>query len=156
MRRARPAKALGRARRIHRGGTEIAMARIVLGSYAVQFPLGGYLSWVLQWLGGLAELGHQGAFVERALGPHARFDPERGTMGDDCAYGAAALAGLLARHGLDGRWAFVDHRGTYHGLDRAAVRAEFATADLFIDMGTHETWADESRLAGTRALVDGE
>ena len=31
------------------------MATIVVGSYAVQFPVGGYLSWVLQWLVGLRD-----------------------------------------------------------------------------------------------------
>lgn len=34
------------------------MARIVLGSYMVRYPLGGMMSWVLQYLLGLQQLGH--------------------------------------------------------------------------------------------------
>lgn len=51
------------------------LARIVVGSYVVQFPVGGYLSWVLQWLVGLEDLGHEAWFVERSLGPGSCFDP---------------------------------------------------------------------------------
>ena len=34
------------------------MARILVGSWAVRYPLGGNLSWTLQWLLGFHRLGH--------------------------------------------------------------------------------------------------
>jgi hypothetical protein len=33
------------------------MARVILGSYMVRYPLGGMLSWQLQWLVGFQRLG---------------------------------------------------------------------------------------------------
>ena len=41
------------------------MARIILGSYMFRYPLGGMLSWVLQYLLGLKDLGHDVYFVEK-------------------------------------------------------------------------------------------
>jgi hypothetical protein len=76
------------------------MARIVLGSYMVRYSLGGMLSWVLQYLVGLRQLGHEVWFVEKAGYANACFDPERGVMSDDCSAGTATVDGLLRRFGL--------------------------------------------------------
>src|SRR4051794_10277970 len=111
------------------------VVQVVLGSYAVQFPLGGYLSWILQWLVGLSDLGHDVVFVEKSEYAGSCYDPLRGEMGDDSSYGVAALESLLARFGLGGRWCFVDHAGGYHGLSRDAIEQTFRRADVFIDMG---------------------
>lgn len=132
------------------------MARIVLGSYVVQFPLGGYLSWVLQWLVGLDELGHDVYFVERASYPGSCFDPERREMTDDPGYGVRTLDSLLTSFDLGGRWCFVDSAGRYYGLSQVQIEGLFETADLFIDMGTHGGWAKEAERASRRVLIDGE
>ena len=42
------------------------MARIVVGSYMVRYPLGGMMSYVLQYLLGFQRLGHDVYFVEKA------------------------------------------------------------------------------------------
>jgi hypothetical protein len=132
------------------------MARIILGSYVVPFPLGGYLSWVLQWLVGLERLGHEVYYFERVTGPDACYDPERGTMSDDCSYGVRALSAQLAEHGLSERWSVADYNGRHHGLSREKVRAVFASADLFIDMGAHGGWREASEQSDIRIYVDGE
>ncbi len=133
------------------------MARIIIGSYAVRFAVGGYLSWVLQWLVGLSRLGHEVYFVEKASWPRACYDLPTDTMGDDCSYGVAALGSLLASVGLGDRWCFVDIHGRYVGMERDAVERLFRDADLFIDMGTHGSWLEEAS-AGTRVtvFVDGD
>src|SRR4051812_29318717 len=128
------------------------MARIVLGSYMARYPLGGMMSWVLQYLVGFDRLGHEVFFVERADYPDACFDPRSGEMTDDGAYGAAVVDQLLASVGLAGRSCFVDYRGRRHGM----TGDPFAGADLFVDMGTHGAWAEEAQAAGLRVLVDGE
>ncbi len=132
------------------------MARIVVGSYLVRFPLGGYLSWVLQWLLGFECLGHDVYFVERTDGPKTCFDPVAGVMTDDCTYGVATVDAFLRRYDLRDRWCFVDSAGLYHGLSRGRIEGVFRSADLFVDMGTHGAWADEAGHAGLRVLVDGE
>ena len=132
------------------------MARIILGSYMVRYPLGGMMSWVLQYLVGFRRLGHDVYFVEQAGYSNSCYDPLRGVMTDDCTQGTATVGALLARFGLGGKWCFVDFSGRYHGLSRDQIEAAFNGADLFIDMGTHGAWAAEAAMAHCRVLIDGE
>ncbi|MFC1719118.1 hypothetical protein ACFL6S_36030, partial [Candidatus Poribacteria bacterium] len=132
------------------------MARIIVGSYMVRFPLGGYLSWVLQWLLGFHQLGHDVYFVEKSGWSDACYNPAKDTMSDDCTYGIRVVDALLSRFGLQGRWCFVDVAEHYHGLSRVQIEAIFKSADLFVDMGTHGAWLNEAADAGIRVLVDGE
>ncbi len=132
------------------------MARIILGSYMVRYPLGGMLSWPLQWLVGLARLGHDVFFVEKSGYADSCYDPVQDVMSDDCAYGVATVNALLARFDLHDKWCFADAAGRYHGLSRQRIADVFNSADLFIDMGTHGSWLDEARRSGLRVLIDAE
>ena len=132
------------------------MARLVLGSYLVRFPLGGYLSWVLQWLVGLQRLGHEVYFVEKYGWANSCFNPMTKTMSDDCSYGISTLNELLTRFDLKDHWCFVDAHERYCGLSRERIEEIFATSDLFIEMGTHGDWAKEASRSALRVQVDGE
>lgn len=132
------------------------MARIILGSYMVRYPLGGMMSWVLQYLAGFQQLGHDIYFVEKSGWSSACFDPVKDVMTDDCSYGIRIVDQLLARYGLDGRWCFVDAAGCYHGLSQNKIEQIFRSADLFIDMGTHGSWLSEAENTQLRVLIDGE
>ncbi|MBA3341906.1 MAG: hypothetical protein H0T48_08720 [Gemmatimonadaceae bacterium] len=132
------------------------MARIILGSYMVRYPLGAVLSWALQYLTGFRKLGHDVYFVEKSGYPKSCYDPSRDVMSDDCSYGTATVEAVLSRIGMGGKWCFVDAAGRHHGLSRERVQAVFDSADLFVDMGTHGTWLDEAARTGMRVLVDGE
>lgn len=132
------------------------MARVILGSYMVRYPLGGMLSNVLQWIVGFQRLGHDVHFVEKWGYPNSCYDPVRDVMSDDCTYGTKAVADLLGRFGLGDRWCYVDASGSYHGIPRDRIEAQFGSADLFVDMGTHGAWSDEATASGLRVLVDGE
>ena len=132
------------------------MARVIVGSYAVRFPVGGYLSWVLQWLVGFQRLGHEVFFVEKSGWPDACYDPSINQMGDDCSYGIRALTATLAPFDLDHSWCFVDVAGRYHGMERARTEQVFESADLFVDMGSHGNWLPEAERTGVRILVDGD
>jgi hypothetical protein len=132
------------------------VARIVLGSYMVRYPLGGMMSWVLQYIVGFQRLGHDIYFVEKSGYPNSCFDPLKKVMSDDCSYGTGVVDELLGRFGLDDRWCYVDAAGAYHGMPREQVEAVFDEADLFVDMGTHGAWLAEAANAGARVLIDGE
>jgi hypothetical protein len=132
------------------------MARIILGSYMVRYPLGGMMSWVLQYLAGFGRLGHDVYFVEKSGYRNSCYDVDRDVMTDDCSYGAAVVSELLGRFGLGDRWCYVDADGRYHGLSRGRIQSVFDSAELFVDMGTHGAWLDEAGRTGLRVLIDGE
>ena len=132
------------------------MARIVVGSYMIRYPLGGNLSWTLQWLVGFQQLGHDVYLLEKSGYPSSCYDPVKTLMSDDCSYGIATVNALLTQFGLHDKWCFVDVHDHYHGLSRGHVKAVFKSADLFVDIGTHGTWLSEAADAGLRVLVDGE
>src|SRR5882724_5257168 len=108
------------------------MARIILGSYMVRYPLGGMLSWVLQFLVGFRHLGHEVYFVEKYGYPDSCYDPVRETMSDDCSYGVMILNKLLESVGMANTWCFVERSGKYHGIPKKQIEEIFKTADLFI------------------------
>ena len=130
------------------------MATIVLSSYVVRYPVGGVLSSNLHLLRGFRRLGHDVVLVEKAGYEDSCFDPVERVSGDDCSYGIRTVDRLLARHGLAGRWCYVDAAGSYHGLGRHEVERIFARADLFIDRGAHHTWDDEAGEVPLRVLLD--
>ena len=51
------------------------MARIVVGSYMVRYPLGGRLSWACSILVGFQRLGHDVFFVEKSGWDNSCYDP---------------------------------------------------------------------------------
>jgi hypothetical protein len=130
--------------------------RVLVGSWMVRYPLGGNLSWTLQWLLGFRRLGHDVYLVEKSGYPNSCFDARRGVMGDDCSYGTAAVNALLRRFDLSDRWCFVDAAGEYRGLSGDRVRELFETAELFVDLGTHGAWLGAVTDRCVTALVDGE
>jgi hypothetical protein len=130
------------------------MARIVLCSYVIRYPLGGVLSSNLQYLTGFARLGHDVWLVEKAGYPCSCFDPVRYENSEDCSYGMAVVDDLLRRHGLADRWCYVSSDDRYHGLTRDAVEEIVGGSDLFLDRGLHGTWDEETAHGPMRVLVD--
>jgi hypothetical protein len=133
------------------------MARIAVGAYMVRNPMGGNLSWALQWILGFRRLGHEVLIVEKwGNYPNPCYDLEQNTMSDDCTCGLRATHALLARFGLERRWCFVDPQGTYHGMTRQRVEEALGSADLFVDTGTWGTWHEEAAAIPLRVVVEGE
>ena len=131
------------------------MARIVVSSWMVRYPLGGNLSWSLQWLRGLAGLGHDVFLIEKSNYSRANFDPVRNVMTDDPSYGTEVVGRLLAEHGLERRFCYVDEAARYHGMGRGEVEEILRSADALIDIGNHGAWNEEAQSC-VRVLVDGE
>jgi hypothetical protein len=114
------------------------------------------MSWVLQYLVGFQQLGHDVYFVEKSGYPNSCYDPVKNVMSDDCSYGTKTLSALLERFGLQEKWCYVDAAEDYHGLSREEIEGIFPSAELFVDMGTHGAWLLEAVDTGVRVLIDGE
>jgi hypothetical protein len=132
------------------------VARVVFGSCMIRYPMGGMLAHVLHYLLGLRDLGHDVVFVESGHYPNACYDLARNVMADDPRYGIEMVVPLLARFGIE-RWCYVDYAGQHYGLSATEVDQVFASADLFLDMGTHGSWMSVAdRHDVTSVWIDGE
>lgn len=132
------------------------MARIVLGSYLFRYPLGGMISWVNQYLLGLLAAGHEVYFVEKSAYQESCYNPILRESSNDCRYGLEVVVPILTEIGLAERWCFVDSGQRYYGMGKAHIENVFRSADLYIEMGAHEAWLEESSWATSRILVDGD
>ncbi len=132
------------------------MAKIIFGSYMFRYPLGGMLSWALQYMLGMKVLGHDVYFVEKAGYDRSCFDVSKGIMTNDCSYGIKVVSQLFKRFGLEEKWCYVDYEGNYHGLSKRKINEVFKGSDIFIDSGTHGSWESEATNSAIRVLIDGE
>ncbi len=121
----------------------------------VRYPVGGMNQWVLTWLVGFKNLGHDVYFVEKSGWPNSCYDLERRVMTDDCSYGVKVVSERLRSFGLKDKWCFVDAAGQYHGLDKKSVETVFESANVFVDLEWNE-WLTEAERADMRVHVDGE
>jgi hypothetical protein len=127
---------------------------VVLG-YLVRGPLGGMAWHHLQYVAGLARLGHDVMFVEDSDDYESCFDPERGTMGTDPAYGLRFAADALGRLGLGDRWAYFDaHTGRWLGPGSGRVLEFCSSAELLINVSGVNPLRPWVREIPARALID--
>jgi hypothetical protein len=132
------------------------MKKIILASYMIRYPLGGMISYVLQYLLGFQRLGYDVYFVEKANYHNACFDVSRMMMTDDPSYGVDVVERLLNRFGMGKNWCYIDVSGNYFGMSNAKLRQIFQSSSLFIDMGVHGSLAEEAKSPELRVLIDGE
>lgn len=132
------------------------MARIVMSSFLIRYPVGGYQSWMLQWLLGFKKLGHEVYFVEKAGWEDSCFNPLTGEKSNDPSYGINSIDNLFKRYGFDGRWCYVSFDGTYYGMSRQQIENIFHTTDLYLDHMDGREWEEEAQHARIRVMVDGE
>jgi hypothetical protein len=118
--------------------------RIVVTGLIAQHPRLGGITWhYLQFVLGLARLGHDVYYVEDS--GEFPYNLDGGASGDDwnapdCSENVGHLAGVMARFGLERRWAYRDApRGQWYGLPDAQRRAVLESAELLLNVsGTLE------------------
>lgn len=82
--------------------------RIVVAGYIVRGPLGGLVWHHLQYVMGLARLGHDVYFIEDSDDYPACYDTERNLTDCDPTYGLKFATRVFDRMGLGERWAYHD------------------------------------------------
>src|SRR5512143_3292593 len=123
------------------------MARIIVAGYIARYPLGGQVWSHLQYVLGLARLGHTVYFFEDAGWPGACYDPAHNRMGDDATYGLRALDGLMRRFDLGGRWVFRDASGREHGPCAGHSEHVIREADVLVNLSGVTWFAGFERIA---------
>jgi hypothetical protein len=122
-------RAMGRASRSPNG------LRIIVLGYVVRGPLGGLAWHHLQYVVGLAQLGHDVYFLEDSDEYPSCYNPASNTIEIDPTYGLQFAARVFGRAGLAERWAYYDaHSSRWFGPCAARIDDLRATADLLLNL----------------------
>ena len=126
---------------------------IVLGMMG-RCPFGGQTWLYLNWLSGLAKLGHEVWYAEDdTVWP---YDPERQTVTDDCTYAAKHIGRCLQRIGLEGRWAFrlAGRRDKCFGLSETRLDDLYRSCDALLNIVGATDLREEHMGAPLRVYVE--
>ncbi len=106
---------------------------IVVGGYIVGFPLGG-MSWHhLNYLLGLAELGHEVWFLEDSGSYSIPYNPRTWTCQIQSDYGRDYLTSTFAAYGLPPQWCYYsEFENRYYGLNETELNDLLGRADLLL------------------------
>jgi len=129
--------------------------RIVVLGYIVRGPIGGLAWHHLQYVMGLAALGHDVYFLEDSDDYPGCYDPTRDTMDEDASYGLEFAAKCFGRVGLGDRWAYHNaHEGLWHGPCAGRMFAICVNADLILNLSGMNPLRPWCLEAPVRVLVD--
>lgn len=127
---------------------------VVLGMMG-RCPFGGQTWLYLNWLRGLAALGHDVWYVEDdATWP---YDPRANSVSEDPAYAVAYLDRVLARVGLPGKWAYRalwQGADACHGLTRAGLLELYRSCDAILNVCGATVLNEDHALAPRRVYVE--
>ena len=130
--------------------------RIVVCGYVVRGPVAG-LSWHhLQYVRGLADLGHDVWFYEDS-GDYAQcYDPSRDVCDANSSYGLAYAQRVFERVGMGERWGYHDqvNGGIWRGPQGEHLREICRSADLMINVSGINPLRPWLRDIPVRVLVD--
>jgi hypothetical protein len=110
--------------------------RLIVMGYLVRGPMGGMAWHHLQYVMGLAAMGHEVVFLEDSGDNEwACYDPARGVMGPDPTYGLKFAEDALTRVGLSDQWAYHDAIGCkWYGPAVDRIFEFSKTADLVLNL----------------------
>jgi len=138
----------------------ISRLRIVVTGLIAQHPLGGVTWDYLQYVLGLRRLGHDVVYIEDSgAWPYVL---DGGASGEeftvtDCSANVTYLAGVMARFGLEDRWAYrCPINGTWAGLSDAVRRDIVRSADLLLNVSSTVLHPEEYRAIPRLAFIDSD
>jgi hypothetical protein len=115
-------------------GTNDRLRIVVLG-YIVRWPIGGSAWHHLQYVMGLAQLGHDVYFAEDSDDYHSCYNPDRDVTDTDPSYGLKFVARTFDRVGLGDRWVYHDsHTSTWFGPYADRVHEIGSSADILLNL----------------------
>lgn len=127
--------------------------KIICSGNLIRYPLGGFTWHHLQYLVGLARLGHTVVYVEDFGWNDSCYDPERGEMTADPTYGIDYTLKLFKLYGLEKHWCYLAEDGTAHGMSRRRLAEHCRESDLYLNL-SNINWIPEFELCERRVLID--
>jgi hypothetical protein len=126
---------------------------VVLGMMG-SAPFGGQTWLYLNWLRGLASLGHDVYYVEDdTVWP---YDPEVDTVSDDCSYAVRHIAHSMQGIGLSERWVFrlADRPDACWGMSESDLRELYRGCDALLHVGGGTDLGEDQLLAPLRVYLE--
>ena len=129
--------------------------RILVGGYIGLLPAGGVTWDYLQYVLGLASLGHDVFYVEDTRVWPIYQEPVAGSV--SCESNVSHLARVMNAFGLDERWAYRDEMsGATFGMTECALLEVCRSADVFINVSCSTFLRDEYARIPVRILIDSD
>ncbi len=135
-----------------RADRERLRMRIIVTGLIATYPVAGVAFDYLQYVHGLADLGHDVTYLEDT--GQWVYAPAAQTFVEDAAANVAHLAGVLGQGGRAVSWAFRDPRGAFHGMDETTLARRCREADLFLNVSGACWLRDGYRGHGVAAYLD--
>jgi hypothetical protein len=131
---------------------DVSGLRVVVSGSIAQYPLGGMTWHHIQYVLGLARIGHDVYYVEdTGAGP---YDPRARAIVTDCRRNVAYLADVMSHFGLADRWGYRDLDGHWAGLRDASRRRVLRSADLLLNVSGMLSRPEAYEDIPCRAYVD--
>ncbi|MDQ4142575.1 MAG: hypothetical protein M3198_02345 [Actinomycetota bacterium] len=129
--------------------------RILVLGYIIRGPLGGLTWHHLQYVVGLADLGHDVYFLEDSDDYPSCYDPERFVTDVDPSYGLRFTSRAFSNFGLGERWAYHDaHQARWFGPCASRIADICGNADLVLNLSGVNPLRPWVRRVPVRILVD--
>jgi hypothetical protein len=127
--------------------------RVIVAGAIAQYPMGGMTWHYLQYVLGLARLGHDVFYVEDTGA--GSYDPTRGGVSKECDFSVNYLAEVMGRFGLANRWAYrFGPRAQWYGLSDERRNGVLRSADLLLNISGMLERPEEYRCVRRLAYVD--
>lgn len=113
----------------------ISRLRIIVTGLIAQYPLGGVTWDYLQYVVGLARLGHDVYYIEdTGLWP---YNPNEGGVSRGCKFNMEYLAKAMKRFGLENKWAYrFPYKAQWFGLTDRQRQSLVQSADLLVNVSS--------------------
>lgn len=135
--------------------TNPSRLRIIVTGLIAQYPLGGVAWDYLQYPLGLARLGHDVYYVEDT--GQWPYNPHDDGVSESCEFNVSYLAEVMARFGLENRWAYrFAWDGKWRGLQDRARNEVIRTADLIINVSGTLRDPQELDRRGVLCYIDSD
>src|SRR2546422_1021844 len=128
-------------------------ARIIVTGQMAQYPLGGVTWFYLQYVLGLARLGHDVYYFEDS--GQWPYNPVTQELPEECTFNVEYLDGVMSRFGLAGRWAYrFPWQSQWFGLGEKERDEISRTADLLINVSGSLERPQNYRAVHRLAYID--
>jgi hypothetical protein len=132
-----------------------SVLRIIVTGLIAQYPLGG-VSWdYLQYVLGLARLGHDVFYFEDT--GQWPYNPTEGGVATGCEFNVGYLRDVMARYGLEQKWAYrFPWQSQWFGLADCEREEVIASADLLINVSGSLAHPEEYRNVSKMVYIDSD